>query len=189
MVFLKVAKNNITRLAGNHVFGSQADQQLIPVHLLLTSGECLKGGVVLGLTGKLFDLMAKPLAFIEFQGTDGTYQLVAKASIERVVPMEIPRTDQLSRRIAGDHTFDPHVILGVARDAGPEEISLAYRALARKYHPDHYAGLNAPREVIDYVSAMFRRITLAYSELKRPVSTIRAQPASSEPCEAAPGPP
>jgi len=170
------------------MFGSQADQQLVPVHLLLTSGECLKGGVVLGLTGKLFDLLAKPLAFIEFQAADGTYQLVAKASVERVVPLEIPRTDQLSRRIAVDHTFDPHAVLGVAPDARPQEISAAYRALARKYHPDHYTGLDAPREVIDYVSAMFRRITLAYSELKQPPSGGRARPASSEPCEAAPGP-
>jgi hypothetical protein len=185
MVAFKVAENKNTPKAGNYVFGSQADQQLIPVHLLLTSGECLKGGVVLGLTGKLFDLMAKPLAFIEFQATDGTCQLVAKASIERVVPLEVPRADQLSRRVAGDHTFDPHVILGVARDARPQEISAAYRALARKYHPDRYAGQDAPREVIDYVSAMFRRITLAYSELKQPSSGGRARPASSEPFEAA----
>ena len=46
----------------------------------------------------------------------------------------------------------------------------------------------APREVIDYVSAMFRRITLAYSELKGPTLAGRARPAASEPFAAAPGP-
>jgi hypothetical protein len=170
------------------VFGTQADQQLIPVHLLLTSGECLKGGIVLGLTSKLFDLMARPQAFIEFRASDGTQQLVAKACIERVVPLEIPRADQLSRRIALDQTFDPYATLGIAPDAAPGEVSAAYRALARKYHPDHYIGLDAPHEVIDYVSAMFRRITLAYNELKMP-ATVKVRSDASQPVGTAAGSP
>jgi len=170
------------------MFGSQADQQLIPVHLLLTSGERLKGGVVLGLTGKLFDLMAKPQGFIEFQASDGTHQLVAKAAIERVVPLEIPRCDQLSRRLAQDQSFDPRAVLGVGPGAIAADISAAYRALARQYHPDRYAGLDAPREVIDYVSAMFRRITMAYSELKDERAGNHHGPATPAPFEASAGP-
>ena len=35
---------------------------------------------------------------------------------------------------------DPYIVLGVSRDATEEEIKAAYRRLARRYHPDHYAN-------------------------------------------------
>lgn len=35
---------------------------------------------------------------------------------------------------------DPYQVLGIPRTATDDEVKKAYRALARKYHPDNYAG-------------------------------------------------
>jgi molecular chaperone DnaJ len=50
---------------------------------------------------------------------------------------------------------DPFEILGIARNADPEEIKRAFRRLAKKYHPDITGGADEK----------FRRILLAYQQL------------------------
>ncbi|MCK9293073.1 MAG: molecular chaperone DnaJ [archaeon] len=55
---------------------------------------------------------------------------------------------------------DYYEILGVSRNATPEEIKAAYKQLARKHHPD-LAGLNADQE-------KFKEISNAYSVLSDP---------------------
>jgi molecular chaperone DnaJ len=54
---------------------------------------------------------------------------------------------------------DPYKVLGVSRDATDEEISRAYRKLAKKYHPD----LNNGNE---YSNKKMGEINAAYDEIK-----------------------
>ena len=42
---------------------------------------------------------------------------------------------------------DPYKVLGVSPSASDDEIKNAYRALARKYHPDNYAADNPLAEL------------------------------------------
>ena len=56
---------------------------------------------------------------------------------------------------------DFYQILGVKRDAKPEEIKKAYRRLARKYHPDVNPGDKSAEE-------RFKRITEAHEVLSDP---------------------
>ncbi len=55
---------------------------------------------------------------------------------------------------------DYYKVLGVARDAKPEEIKKAYRRLARKYHPDVNPGKEAEEQ--------FKRISEAFDVLSDP---------------------
>ena len=58
---------------------------------------------------------------------------------------------------------DPYKVLGVSPDASDEEIKRAYRALARKYHPDNYQ--NSP--LADLVSEKMKEVNEAYDEICR----------------------
>jgi curved DNA-binding protein len=60
---------------------------------------------------------------------------------------------------------DPYEVLGVARTSGQEEIQRAYRALARRYHPDLNAEPGA--------DARFREVTQAYEVLADPERRAR----------------
>ena len=55
--------------------------------------------------------------------------------------------------------------LGVSKGAGVEEISAAYRKLARTYHPDKVANLEP--EVREYSEQRMKEINAAYAEFKR----------------------
>ncbi len=59
---------------------------------------------------------------------------------------------------------DPYSILGVSKNATDDEIKEAYRALARKYHPDNYADDNPLKEL---ANEKMQEINAAYEEIQR----------------------
>ena len=59
--------------------------------------------------------------------------------------------------------MDPYKVLGVAPDATDEQIKLAYRDLARKYHPDNYA--NNP--LADLAQEKMKQINEAYDTIQK----------------------
>ena len=56
---------------------------------------------------------------------------------------------------------DPYGVLGISKDASPEEIKKAYRKLAKKYHPDIYV-INP---LADLAAEKFKEINEAYEQL------------------------
>jgi DnaJ like chaperone protein len=60
-------------------------------------------------------------------------------------------------------TKDPYAVLGVARNASPDEIKSAYRRLAGQYHPDKVIHLG--EEFRELAEKRFKEIQEAYQEL------------------------
>ena len=58
---------------------------------------------------------------------------------------------------------DPYEVLGVPKGASQDEIKKAYRELARKYHPDHYAG----NPLADLAEEKMKEINEAYAVLTK----------------------
>ncbi len=59
---------------------------------------------------------------------------------------------------------DPYTVLGVSRNATDEEIKKAYRALAKKYHPDNYEDSNPLKEL---ATEKMKEINEAYDAIQR----------------------
>jgi DnaJ-domain-containing protein 1 len=113
----------------------------------------------------LTEYMNNDVQFIEIERRDGSRLNVAKHAIRSVEQHEAPRVNQLASEIDKFEKFEPHEVLGVARDASREGIREAYLKLQRLYHPDRYTGTELPSEVADYIGAMARRINIAYAML------------------------
>lgn len=59
---------------------------------------------------------------------------------------------------------DPYAVLGIPPTATEEEIKAAYRKLARRYHPDHFAG---DKEAARKAEEKMKEINEAYDLLTR----------------------
>lgn len=64
---------------------------------------------------------------------------------------------------------DPYKVLGVSRDATDDEIKRAYRALAKKYHPDLNPGDQEAAQKMQEVNE-------AYDQIKNPEKYAQASP-------------
>ena len=62
---------------------------------------------------------------------------------------------------------DPYSVLGVSPDASDEEIKAAYRALAKKYHPDLHPGDQRAAQRMNEINA-------AYDQIKNPQAQQQA---------------
>jgi hypothetical protein len=144
----------------------RAHENRISVIVTMTDGETMQGSLRLPLSNKLADAINNPESFLDFAMPDGERCFLAKHSVRRVEPFNVPRVDQLERHGKSDQGFDPCQILGLPKDPNAVAIKQAYHRLARSYHPDRFAGLELPREMHDYATAMLARINLAYKQLQ-----------------------
>ncbi len=60
--------------------------------------------------------------------------------------------------------MDPYKVLGISPNATDEEVKNAYRALARKYHPDNYSADNP---LADLANEKMQQVNAAYDMIQK----------------------
>lgn len=154
----------------------EANRKAHLVEVTLGDGRVLKGRIPTSVSRTLADELNSPSGFVEFHAVSGDRTLLAKGQIATVTSFEAPRADQLGRSLAQVDSFDAYEILGLERGASLDDIKSAYHRMAKSYHPDRFAAAELPREMADYVSAMSRRLNLAYAMLQDQVRSVAPAP-------------
>lgn len=155
----------------------------VPVEVTLSDGETLGGKMMIAQGRSVFDLLNGPAMFVEFEPYGGERQFFAKSAIRGVKLTPVPGNAHLQGRLREVDGFDPHMTLGVARDAAWEDVRAAYHKLAMIYHPDRTQSLGLPKEVNEYMAAMARRVNVAYAALEKGFAAqkaAQARPASRQ---------
>ena len=137
------------------------------VALTFADGRTETVSVRLPLSAKLHDALNNGDMFLDVTNADEKQYFVAKREIAKVELVEVPKANQLNlqRRATDRERFNPYEVLGVDRGADAEQIRQAYHAMIKSYHPDRYTGIDLPKEMKEYASAMVVRINLAYEQI------------------------
>jgi hypothetical protein len=152
------------------------------VEITLEGGETFKGKFPAPPGRTLMELLNSGTAFVEFEPFGGERTCLAKSSFKLVRSMTVPVHPALPAAVKDlGGSFDPHAVLGVAPGADKEDVHRAYLQLAKAYHPDRYATVELPAEVLEYLAAMSRRINAAHDTLEvllrdKPTPAVRQEP-------------
>lgn len=110
---------------------------------------------------------------------DGELHSLELTEIQRIaLSIGVSRTDyeSLKAMFVGGHSYhagptpahdvsNDYAILGISPDATDEEVKKAYRALAKKYHPDRVSHLG--EDMKKQAEEKFNRLSDAYDNIKR----------------------
>ena len=66
-----------------------------------------------------------------------------------------------------DKLAEAYALLGVSPGASDEEVKRAYRAKAKKYHPDALKAQGLPDEMVDRANDMMAKLNAAWSEIRQ----------------------
>jgi hypothetical protein len=147
---------------------NDSDRGLVAVEVTLDDGRELHGRFIIPAGRQVIELLNGAASFIEFEYYSGERLYLAKAVLHSVKLVNAPRQQNLMSRLRDIDGFDPYQILGLVPAASWNDVRQAYLSLAKAYHPDRYSNVELPVEVVNYLSAMARRVNAAYRALKQP---------------------
>jgi DnaJ like chaperone protein len=105
----------------------------------------------------------------EIAKADGVLHPGEAAFLERVADIFGFAPNEF-RRIRASHfvpdAADPYVVLGLAYDAGDDELRRTYRRLVKENHPDSLIGRGVPPEFVRVATDKLAAINVAYDKIE-----------------------
>ncbi|MBV9993490.1 MAG: DnaJ family molecular chaperone [Alphaproteobacteria bacterium] len=105
----------------------------------------------------------------EIAKADGVLHPGEQAFLERVAEIFGFAPNEF-RRIRASHfapdAADPYVVLGLAYDAGDDELRRTYRRLVKENHPDSLIGRGVPPEFVRLATEKLAAINVAYDRIE-----------------------
>src|SRR5437667_77510 len=136
------------------------------------AGFMLGGGPVGALIGAVAGhfLIDREMPQLSPGEAPGVVHAGEAAFLERVADI-FGFTQNAYRRIRAAHIGpdkgDPYVIMGVAFDAGDDEVKATYRMLVRENHPDKLIARGVPEEFIRLATDKLAVINAAYDRIEK----------------------
>ena len=130
------------------MFKSSYRKETVLVELTLADGRKLPGKVIIPQSSDLIRVLNGDSRFIEFESHMGKRSIIARSAIVEICESEMPKVRKLYSEM-GDENVDPYTVLGLAKGASAEEVREAYLALTKLYHPDQYANMDLPKELLN----------------------------------------
>ncbi len=154
---------------------SETDTKAIHVRVELAGGVERFGIVRVPADKSLDAVLAREDGFLRFEHCTGEPAHLGKKHIVAIEPFEPPACDELTVGHKRFEAVNPYDVLGVREGASLADVRAAYLAMAKKYHPDHYAQIELPSEVAAYFSSVARRLNLAYDLIEERVAAAEAR--------------
>jgi hypothetical protein len=137
----------------------------LTVDMVLTDGSELRAVVMLA-RGKTLDFVFNIEApFIEVECLENGPTVFAVNAIRSVRPAQLPKADQLEKRLAALEKIGNFAVLKVAKTATRLEVAEAYHTAKAPYDLDEATLETMPLEVRAFFQAMTRRLDQAALEI------------------------
>jgi hypothetical protein len=140
------------------------NSDVITIEIKLVDGSLLRGTMLLQREKSLKYTFSSGDPFIEFDCLVDGEIVLAKTGIATIRQIKKGAVDVLERRSKALDKSDAFATLKIQKTADMAVVEKAYQTLSRTYAPEAAAGM--PPEVLEYMTAMSRRVANAYGELK-----------------------
>ena len=144
------------------MFRRSSDGIAVPASIRTNDGALLIGTINCGMSGKLENLLASEVSFLEFVSKDGQQRFISHhqiASIEPMASVTEPTLPSVNEAADGE-AFS---VLGIKFDDTIETAMAAFQEQLKLYSPEKWTGEGIPFEFSRYAAQKSRQINMAFT--------------------------